>query len=426
MKAPRYMLIITLPVVLALCGSAAPSDLERLQVGDFRLYYTPHAAQSIHYKGSPIVNRMYFYTAVKPDTGKYIEGFNFRRNEDGFLTFAKERIDGGYRLTWHNKRYIYETATRRTDQIAGEATVTLTIADGEVLVRHQGKIEPNKGFGEIGFFVPEQRLTAGDEASYVATLANGNTVEGKLPLPAQEKQNILDGITKLNVKSPRETLDFTFTGQSFPGSYGLHFQDYRPQDQSPGCFRFVMNFSTATGNEFDYSWRLRVRSQQAVGADDQPEAAPPDPASLAKIPELPPGDERSPFGPAQVVTPRARGEAPDDGGLRADVSDKGKITLTDGGRPIVVDDYFHVFPMGAFRREESADGDIRHIRLRYDGPKGELVKEVVVSPAGGMDPVDCQGAGADPRRGRLLLSPGRAQAPLHHLPVRQPVNGRAG
>lgn len=141
-----FLLIgMTVPIGIA---PADTQQLERLNVGDMRLYYTTHSPGALHHRGKPLIESLYFYTAVKAETGKHIEGFNFYRNEDGRLKFDKEQIEGGYRLRWTNQRHIYSSLTRRTDRLAGQATMTLTMTGDECALRYQGKIEPNPGYGE--------------------------------------------------------------------------------------------------------------------------------------------------------------------------------------------------------------------------------------------------------------------------------------
>ena len=363
---------ICIVTVLHTAPAAETTQLKRLSCANLRLYYTAQGPSSLLYNGSTLIKHIYFYTSVKSETGKMIEGFNLRRDEDGHRAFQKEKVDGGHRLTWHNKRYIYTRPTRRTDRLAGEATVTLAIAQNELSIRYQAKIEPNVGFGEIGFLVAEDMLTRGEEGAYVAGLPNGTKSEGKLPLPPSTKWNIVHGMGALTFESPRETYELTFSGSSFGGSHGLHFQDFRKRDRSRGCYRIVLSMNTANGNELDYTWRMRIRPHQneAAVAQRQPRG-PADEVILRPDIEV----------RAHEVGDSPRRTVPSDGApLRATVADSGRISLSEGDQTVIERDYFGVFAAGKPRRSERKDGDIHRISLQYDAPRGTLRKETVVSP----------------------------------------------
>lgn len=111
-----------------------------------------------------------------------IEGFNFRRNEDGLLRFTPQAIPGGRRLMWVNARHT-RRATGRGEQHAGTCKIVLTLTGDQINMRCASKVEPNPGFGEIGFFVPEAMLTDGAKASWTASPVGGAVREGELPLP---------------------------------------------------------------------------------------------------------------------------------------------------------------------------------------------------------------------------------------------------
>lgn len=240
--------------VLLLVAVARPSraaeakHLERLSVGRLRLYYTNQGPASLHYGGRDLIRGLYFYTSVKDEGGRMIEGFNFRRDEEDALRFSKETIEGGQLLTWYNRRHVHLGRPPKRAGLAGEATVTLKITGDQVEMRYKGKIEPNVGFGEIGFYVPEEMLTRGETGRFVASLPNGTTRDGVLPHPPDEARNIVHGLNGLTFESPRETYELAFSGVAFGGSHGLHFQDFRNNDRSLGCYRIVVSLNTANGN----------------------------------------------------------------------------------------------------------------------------------------------------------------------------------
>ena len=372
--------------LLSLCvgpfGSSHAGEskqLERLRVGNLCLYHTAHGPTKLLYNGEPLIEGMYFYTAVKSASGRMIEGFNFRRNEDGFMTFGKEEIAGGQRLTWYNKRHVRERPTRPKGKLAGEGTLTLTLTGDGITVRCQGTIEPNPGFGEIGFYVHEDALTRGTEGRFVARFPNGSTQDGALPLQASKKRNILHGPSTLTFETPQETHAFTFTGTDFAGSNGLHFQDFRRNDRRLGCYRIVLGLSTKAGSRFDYTWRLRIRPKQSAAEIAQQSATGSKPTAPVQEIRLRPAIKAD---VQRLPQPRAAA-APDRGeeaALRVDVDDGGQITVTDAGQPVVQSEYFRLFSLGAPKREETRDDDVRRISLHYDTPKGSLTKEAVVSP----------------------------------------------
>ena len=356
--------------------AAQTKQLERLRLGRFQLAYTPNGPGELRAGGKPLVRGMYFYTAVRSETGKMIEGFNFRRDEDGQLVFRKDQTRTGYRLTWSNRRYIYVKPHRRTDRLAGAATVTLTLSQDEIAVRYQGRIEPNPGFGEIGLYLSEDALTGAQTATFSALTTRGQEHTGKLPMPAQ-KRNIVAGLEQLTVRSRSATYHFAAAGQAFGGSHGVQFQDFRRTDRYPGCYRVVLSLSTKDGNEFDYSWRLSVRSLQTQAAAATPTA----PAAARTLDDL----ARRPTPKAVVQPTPAEGHVRDAAGaadrlLRATVSEQGVLRLTDREQVVVEQDYFRLFPLGQCRRQESTDRDIERVQLHYDTPKGELTKQVLVSP----------------------------------------------
>jgi len=376
----RALLPVLVWTLFAVAGSPSHAEqttqLQRLNVGDFRAYFTANAPGSLQYRTTPLIEGAYFYTAVKTGAGNMIEGFNFSRNEDGLLQFGREKIEGGYRLTWKNKRWIYDPPTRKTDRLAGEATVTLTLTAVECSLRYQGKIEPNVGFGEIGFFLSEEGLTKAGPAAYTATLANEQEHGGTFPLAAEQKGNLFSGLAALKVSGVAVTHDFHLSGQAFPGSHGVVFQDYRKQDRAPGCYRVVLSFDTTAGNEFDYTWRLWVEPKAGaspVGAsarDAQLLTAP-----LAKMPEA-----RATLGDAQAMPSIRHGDRSGDVGLQVAVTEQGQFLVSDGEQQVVGDDYFQVFAAGVPKRQETVSGDVRRISLRYDSPTGQLTKEAFVSP----------------------------------------------
>jgi len=376
----RALLPVLVWTLFAVAGSPSHAEqttqLQRLNVGDFRAYFTANAPGSLQYRTTPLIEGAYFYTAVKTGAGNMIEGFNFSRNEDGLLQFGREKIEGGYRLTWKNKRWIYDPPTRKTDRLAGEATVTLTLTAVECSLRYQGKIEPNVGFGEIGFFLSEEGLTKAGPAAYTATLANEQEHGGTFPLAAEQKGNLFSGLAALKVSGVAVTHDLHLSGQAFPGSHGVVFQDYRKQDRAPGCYRVVLSFDTTAGNEFDYTWRLWVEPKAGaspVGAsarDAQLLTAP-----LAKMPEA-----RATLGDAQAMPSIRHGDRSGDVGLQVAVTEQGQFLVSDGEQQVVGDDYFQVFAAGVPKRQETVSGDVRRISLRYDSPTGQLTKEAFVSP----------------------------------------------
>ena len=376
----QFWVLTAVLVALAAVGrgrAAEAKHLERLSVGRLRLYYTNQGPASLQYGGKDLIRGMYFYTSVKEESGQMIEGFNFRRDEDGLLAFRKEAVDGGQLLTWYNKRHVHPGRPPRKAGLAGEATVTCTITGDQLEVRYKGKIEPNVGFGEIGFYVPEAMLTRGETGRFVASFPNGRKQEGVLPHPAGEGWNIGRGLDALTFESPRETYDFSFGGLAFGGSHGLHFQDFRKNDRHPGCFRIVLSLDTTKGNEFDFSWRLQIKPRPgaeplreetetagaAAGAVEELRLRP---AVAATVREL----------PWQPQTPKPAGP----GELSVGVDKDGRISLSEGGQSVVQGEYFHLFPTGAPERQERQDGGVRRVTLRYDAPKGSLTKEVVVSP----------------------------------------------
>ena len=375
-------------ILLTLVGLACPDraagaesqQLQRLAFGDFRLHYTTHSPQYILYRGKPLVKRIYFYTAVKSESGKMIEGFNFRRDEDGFLHFEKATTDDGVRLTWRNQRFVRAAPNRPAGKLAGEATVTLTLTKGQIHLRHQGRIEPNPGFGEIGFFIPEEALTGGTTSSFTASRPNGQTMNAEFPLPERKEWNIFNGLTRLAVDSAETDYELSIDGWEFAGSHGQHFQDFRKGDSAPGCYRFVLSFDTSKGNTFDYAWRLSVRPGEAAvkasaAATDAGGTAVPL-SGLAKTPELRPVT----MGDATSLAPNADEGTARVAALRLDTTDSGQLSLSDGDQPIVLNDYFMLFQSGTPTREDTTDGDIRRVVLKYDTAQGSLVKQAVISP----------------------------------------------
>jgi len=362
------LLAATLP------GHAADEQaLQRLDVGDLRLYYTGLSPSGIHYRGEPLIQGLYLYTAVQEPDGKLIEGFNFRRNEDGLLRFTDEKLLDGRRLTWENTRYL-RRATGRSDKPAGTCRIVLTLTPNEITMQCTGKMEPNPGFGEIGFFVPEAILTGGDQAQWTATLPGGKQLAGKLPRPEDTPTNIALGLQSWRVESPRNVFDFTFTGQDFPGSNGVHLQDYRRQDTSRGCYRIVLGMGTNAGATFDYTWVLKL-----------PQASPPtapgsavtalDPKLLPKVPPLP--GKLEVFGPATPVKPMPASAGL--GPLRVEVDDKNQFVLRDGDQVVATRDYCWLAGCTP-KREDRQEGIGSRTVLTYDTPRGEVIKQAVVGP----------------------------------------------
>jgi len=69
---------------------------------------------------------------------------------------------------WVNARHT-RRATGRGEQHAGTCKIVLTLTGDQINMRCASKVEPNPGFGEIGFFVPEAMLTNGAKASWTAS-----------------------------------------------------------------------------------------------------------------------------------------------------------------------------------------------------------------------------------------------------------------
>jgi len=373
-------------VLLLSLGLATPTQcaddtaqLSRLNVGQLRLYYTDNAPGSIHYQGKPAIPRVYFYTSVKTETGRMIEGFNFYRNADGNLSFAQEAIPGGHRLTWRNKKYVRARPNAAPQGLAGEGSVTLTITPTEVSVRYQAKIEPNEGFGEIGLFVPEEFFTGTGQATCHARLAGGKTAELKLPMPGNQG-TVLRRPESLSIEGPGGAYELQFEGQGFPGSQGVLFQDFRHRDQAPGCYRIVVGFATQGGNELDYTWRMTGFEPKAGGAatlDGEPMLQAGD---LARVPALQANAEAI-FGEAQAVEPiRRSGETEQVSPLKAAIDEKGQISLSEGDQAIMRGEYFHLFAPGTGTRTEKQEGNVHSTSVYYDAPKGELTKRIIAGP----------------------------------------------
>lgn len=362
---------------LWLAGTAAgqKTSLQRLPVGPFRVYHTDRSPSSVMVNGKTLIGGIYFYTAVKPVSGKYIEGFNFRRNEDGHLTFRREQLPDGVRLVWQNKRHVRDRKTRRAGALAGEGTVTLTATEaGELSVRYQAKIEPNVGFGEIGFYLNEDVWMAGEGADLEVSFANGPAKTARLPLPLQKARSTYSGFNRLTVRSQKAEFDFAFNGTVFPGAYGIHFQDFRKSDAHPGCYRVVLNFDTKAGNAFDYTWRLRVTDKRApaVSKVGGSASAPPPPEGWL-LPAIDPVFEVLPL---ETGRPAA-GEPPY---CTASIDEHGTVSVKRGEDVVLQSDYARLFPAAKPERKETVQGDARRTTLRWESAAGTMVKEVVASP----------------------------------------------
>ncbi|MBT3381872.1 MAG: hypothetical protein HN742_04340 [Lentisphaerae bacterium] len=371
--------VVVLGFVACVCSSGAvdaqEATLKRTSVGPFRLYYTDRSPGSVLLNGEHLIRGIYLYTAVKPVSGKYIEGFNFRRDEDGHLSFEHEQLPDGVRMVWKNKRHVRDRKTRRAKGLAGEGTVTLTATEGgELSIRYQAKIEPNVGFGEIGFYLDERVWMAGEGADLEVVLADGSTKTARLPLPPQKARSSYSGFSRLTARSQDVEFDLRFDGTGFPGAFGIHFQDFRKSDQHPGCYRVVTNFDTKAGNTIDYTWRLRVTDKRppAVQEAAHQTSVPPPPEGWL-IPAIDPTFRVLPLEPASE---QRKGQ----GGCSTVVSASGVVSAKRGDALVIRNDYTTLPGRSDPECRETVQGDTRQTTVRWDSPVSTIVKQVVASP----------------------------------------------
>ena len=361
-------------LLLAASVSMGQQKVQRLEAAPFRIYHTPNSPSRILYQGQDLVTGLYAYTAIRPGgKGRGIEGFNFRRDEDGKRKMRRRQVEGGVELSWENERTIRAKGNPMHGQVAGRMTITLTARGDEVTLRWKGSIEPATGFGEIGFFLPEKALLdAGVGELDIRTLTKAKR-SGPLPWTGTEKVNC-SRVDRITVKNAARSMGWSFSGSDFKGSHGVHFQDHRKEDTHLGCYRVVLGFDTKQGNTLDYVVTLRTAENVARPAP-APQTAGAGTLSMPVLPKRPASISvqvgKAPFAVAKKAGTPLQGTASATGALKVE-----------RGASVLLGDDYNTLTGGNKPTRESQDlgnGRQRTV-LRYETKRGVCLKEIVSSP----------------------------------------------
>lgn len=184
------------------------------------------------YRGAdPLLTSIYFYVARR---GVNVATLNFSGSER-----MVEDIEGGKRVT----------VTRDRGE-GGRCQLTATLLEGECALRWQLTVPPTKkGWGELGFYIPEAELNGGYPCETTVT-AGGATRALTLssesyPVQQSTRVSAIDfGGT--------EPFGIEIADPGFTGSHGWYFQDFRDSGRTRDRYRVVLSYSAEAGFEADF------------------------------------------------------------------------------------------------------------------------------------------------------------------------------
>jgi hypothetical protein len=367
-----------IPIALVLCAGSFGSEVRRQKEGDLQLEYSKAFPSSLSWRGKPLISPFYFHATTVDPNGKTVEGFNFARDFEGLRQCGQKKVAGGTEVFWYNKKHVYFRKGGKTDQLAGEATVTLILTGEGVKARYVGEMPPHQGGGEFSFYLNEATVTGGGTCPYEAVV-RGKTIKGTLPLPPSSHPQIWNGLTELRIDGPEAVFEFTFDTARCVPPRPMYFQDFRRNTAKPGTYRLVMSYPTKNGFKLDCTWSLKITPKSRGAAEPVP------PKQQAKAGAVPPPDRllRRPkdvevdFGaPAEIAFKEYEGGA----AFQAQLTPKGQITILEGDQPVTLSEANTIFAGTIPKVEDSQEAGMRRITRTYRGTAGEMVQEVTVWP----------------------------------------------
>ncbi len=199
---------------------------------------TANSGLSEVYAGpEPLLTDFYFYVARKGLNQALLSFRDCRRTVD--------QVEGATRIV-----------LSREDPTYGHCTLTILASEAEINCRWQLAVKPvQTGWGELGFYVPEQALNDGYPCQLEAVTRNGATSQGVLSAESYP-MSPLTWVRSLRFTDGRADWGIELDGFDFRGSHGWHFQDRRDHRTRPGLYRVVLSFSAVEGFNADLAMRL--------------------------------------------------------------------------------------------------------------------------------------------------------------------------
>ena len=191
----------------------------------------------IYHGADPLLTGLYFFVARR--------GINM-----GIVTLANakrevERTEDGRRIT-----------LTRDSSPYGKAKLTIDARKDELLLKWSLSVAPtDKGWGELGLYIPQQRLNDGYFCELVVTPQSGT--QRMLTLSAENhpfKQ--INGVKALEFHTFRGDWGLEIDGASFTGSHGVYFQDFRNAKGHRDHYRTVLSYGAHRGFETNFSLRV--------------------------------------------------------------------------------------------------------------------------------------------------------------------------
>ena len=233
----------TMLCVLALNASAAMPDKEHV-FGPWTIVANISGMRAARYNGRPIFDPHYFYVA-KPNVNSP------RFNMSGCRS-ATESADGSAVVVF-------------SKAVAGIAQCVnrIEMRDDELIARWDFRSEPGPGWGELGFFIPEEFFGGGEPTRFIIGRTNGPKREGALSAEAFPMEQVHRCKT-IEVDAETHRLRIDLEGGETPGFHGWMFQDFRDNKGRRGSYRLVLPFRVEKG--FDAHIVVRVRIEPKARA----------------------------------------------------------------------------------------------------------------------------------------------------------------
>ncbi|MBC8873277.1 MAG: endo-1,4-beta-xylanase [Planctomycetes bacterium] len=211
--------------------------IEYVSVPPWTLKVQSNGLAEIYHGADPLLKDFYFYVARR--------GINM-----GIVTLADakravERTEAGARITLTRESAPY-----------GKARLTIDARKDEVLLSWSLSVAPtDKGWGELGFYIPEQRLNDGYPCDSLVTSESGKP--RTLALSAESHPfRQATGVKGLEFRTSRGDWGMEIGGASFTGSHGVYFQDFRNAKGHRDHYRTVLSYSATQGFDANFSVRL--------------------------------------------------------------------------------------------------------------------------------------------------------------------------
>jgi len=191
----------------------------------------------IYHGADPLLTGFYFYVARRGINMGIVTLANAKR--------AVKRTENGTQIT-----------LTRDSPPYGKAKLTIDARKDEVLLGWSLSVAPtDKGWGELGFYVPQQRLNDGYPCELVVTPQSGKPCVLTLSAESHPFKQAT-GVKGLEFRTSQGDWGMEIDGASFTGSHGVYFQDFRNAKGRRDHYRTVLSYGAQQGFETDFSVRV--------------------------------------------------------------------------------------------------------------------------------------------------------------------------